>query len=425
MVLYPSVMKINRFLKSINQKVPLDRAIISDLLLWALMAALLLYVLYMVAIVLPAKRSQTIHLEFLNANEISRGAPVRLMGTDIGFVDDIRIERDHVDVTIQTSPDAIRIPSGSVFTVLFTGLGGAKSIEVTLPATPVPDKDGKPVYRVKEPISMRDTLNASLDSVQALQKGSENISDFFGKRKPVEELQFNIKEALEMSTVATRNTVSLNRALGSLRQDVDTYTRQGIQTFQTFNEGANQINAVTRPDKLRPLLTSIDTDLDNFHHAFVSEGKLAHQITHQLNRFNQRVTRLNNSLSHVEQVVLHKPLPQWLSDVERGQQAMDGALDRLEQTFPAGKTWDLAPARQKVQQVNQTLVDWQKTADYLIQQGVLKPDASPGTGNSSHLRPVGQATPGIVSPEDSRALPQVSDVTFWQPVWDIILFFFS
>ncbi|WP_303672671.1 MlaD family protein [Vampirovibrio chlorellavorus] len=418
-------MKINRFLKSINQKVPLDRAIISDLLLWALMAALLLYGLYMVAIVLPAKRGQTIHLEFLNANEISRGAPVRLMGTDIGFVDNIRIERDHVDVTIQTDPDAIQIPSGSVFTVLFTGLGGAKSIEVTLPETPEPPKDGKPVYRVKEPISMRDTLNASLDSVQALQKGSENISDFFGKRKPVEELQFNIREALAMSTVATRNTASLNRALGSLQKDVNTYTQEGIKTFQTFYEGANKVNAITQPSQLRPLLLSLDNDLDHFHHAFVREGKLAHQITHQLNRFNQRVIRFNNSLTRVGQVVLRKPLPQWLDDIERGQQTMDGALARLEQTFPAGKTWDLAPARQKVQQFNQILLDGHKTADTLIQKGVIKPDASSGAGNSSHWSPSDQARPGIVSPEADRALPQVSDATFWQPVWDIILFFFS
>jgi ABC-type transporter Mla subunit MlaD len=418
-------MKINRFLKSINQKVPLDKAIISDLLLWALMAALLLYGLYMVAIVLPAKRGQTIHLEFLNANEISRGAPVRLMGTDIGFVDNIRIERDHVDVTIQTKPDAIRIPSGSVFTILFTGLGGAKSIEVSLPGTPEPEVDGKPVYRVKEPISMRDTLNASLDSVQALQKGSENISDFFGKRKPVEELQFNIREALAMSNVATRNMTSLNRALGSLQQDVNTYTQQGIQTFQTFNEGANKINAVTRPSKLRPLLASINHDLDNFHHAFVREGKLAHQITHQLNRFNQGVSRFNGSLSRVGQVILRKPLPQWLEDIERGQQTVDGVLDRMEQVVPAGKTWDLAPARHKVRQINQTLLEGQKTADDLIQKGVLKPSVSPGAGNSSHWLPPDSMTPATLSPEENRAMPQASDETFWQPVWDIIRFFFS
>lgn len=417
-------MKINRFLKSINQKVPLDRAIISDLLLWSLMAALLIYGLYMVAIVMPAKRGQTIHLEFLNANEISRGAPVRLMGTDIGFVDNIRIEQDHVDVTIQTDPDAIRIPSGSVFTVLFTGLGGAKSIEVTLPNTPVPEEDGKPVYRVKEPISMRDTLNASLDSVQALQKGSENISDFFGKRKPVEELQFNIREALEMSTVATRNTTSLNQALGSLRNDVDTYTQEGIKTFQMFNEGANKINALTQPSQLQPLLSAVDHDLDSFHHAFVSEGKLAHQITRRLYRLNQSVTQFNTRMSQFGQTILRKPLPQWLGDIERGQQTMDGVLDRLEQSFPPGKTWNLQPARLKVQRINQTLIQWQKTADYLEQRGILKPDASQVQGNSSYLIP--PAHDNMRTPPKPEAVtPTAVDATFWQPVWELITFFFS
>src|SRR5690606_815238 len=135
----------------------------------------------------------------------------------------IQLKEDHVEVTVQTDPDALKIPSGAVFTILFTGLGGAKSIEVSLPPQPVSEVGGKPVYRVQEPISIRDTLNASLDSVQALQKGSENISDFFGKRKPVEELQFNIRQAHEMSGVAARNTAALNHGLEDLRQNVSTY----------------------------------------------------------------------------------------------------------------------------------------------------------------------------------------------------------
>lgn len=366
-------MRLSNLQRSINKKVPLNRAIISDILLWVAVAGLLAYAIYFMAVLIPNRRGQTIQLAFYNANEISRGAPVKLMGSDIGFVDDIRVDHDHVNVIVQTDPDALKIPSGSVFTILFTGLGGAKSIEVSLPSTPVPEVDGEPVYRVKEPISMRDALNASLDSVQALQQGSENISDFFGKRKPVEELQFNIQQAHEMSGVAVQNTIALNRGLGELRQDVNVYTKMGVDTLQDFNHGADIMARGTDPVKLKQQAITTTHNIKAFNDAFLTEGGTAVQLPLRLSRFNQFNTQGSTKLIVMNRRILTTPIPQWLDNFEKGQTTFQSVVDKMDTFFAKDHLPAIHRGRQNLQNFNQNLIQWQQKAEEWEQQGLITP----------------------------------------------------
>jgi len=227
------------------RKLPLNRAIISDILLWVVLALAVAYGIYFFGIALPAKRGQVITLHFHNANEIAKGSPVRLMGTDIGFVSDLKIEHDYVAVTVQTYPGTLPIPSGATFNILFTGLAGAKSVEIEVPETPQPTINGQPVYLVEEPVRMRDALNASIDVTQSLQKGAENITDFFGKKKPVEELQFNIRQAHQISVIATRNASKMNGDITDIHHELHANAATGISTLRELMPGLAQAASVT------------------------------------------------------------------------------------------------------------------------------------------------------------------------------------
>lgn len=403
-------MKLNSLQRSINKKVPLNRAIISDILLWVATAGLLAYLIYFLSVLAPNRRGQTIELSFYNANEISRGAPVNLMGTDIGFVDNIRIDGDHVNVTIQTDPGTLKIPSGAIFTILFTGLGGAKSIEVSLPSSPVPEVNGKPVYRVKEPISMRDTLNASLDSVQALQEGSENISDFFGKRKPVEELQFNIQQAHEMSGVVVRNTVALNRGLETLRQDVNTYTQMGVDTLEGFNHGANIMARSTDPAKRKPQALTMARTVQKFNQAFLAQGGMAAQLPIRLARFNRFSTQSSIRLSAWSQKALAAPIPKWLDDFEKGQTTFQSVVDKMDAFFAKAHLPAIRKGRQNLQHFNQNLMRWQQKAEKWEQQGIITPPPQYRSPKPSANKPQSERSIAIA---DQRGEPVHSTKAAW------------
>lgn len=61
------------------------------------------------------------------------GSPVKLMGIQIGYVNQIDVVGEDVYVRfIVTDPD-VRIPNGSAATVEFSGLGGSKSLELYPP----------------------------------------------------------------------------------------------------------------------------------------------------------------------------------------------------------------------------------------------------------------------------------------------------
>lgn len=357
-LLYANDTMIASLKRVINQKVSLDRAIISDFALWFLLAFLLAYGVYLFAIAIPAKRGQTIILHFRDANEISKGSPVRMMGTEIGFVDDVHIRRDHVDIKVQTNPGTLRIPSGSTFTILFTGLAGAKSIEVDLPKTPQPvGKDG-PIYLVEEPIRMKDTLNASIDVIQALQKGAENITDFFGKRKPVEELQFNIRQAYRMSAIAGRNTTALNQAILKLQHDITDNTLEAIDTLGGLNHASRQLAQYSQPTTLRRDIN----DVIGFGKKLAilsqsqSQGAInTIRLSRRLTRINQHNAHLNRQIHGLIGQVRQAPLKPWLDNLYKQGGQFSTFLDQADAYFSTDHMPALRHARQAIQDFNLNL----------------------------------------------------------------------
>ncbi len=170
------------------------RGVFTDIMLWLVLGTLMGVAVYYAVVNLPQQHRQVLTLTFRDANEMTRGANVRMMGVDIGYVDDIWVQEDEVDVVIRTMPDAPKIPPGSLATIQFTGLVGSKSIEI-IPADPSIRRataDGQ-YLNVEEPIRLKDYFDYNIEIAEALRMGAENLSDFFGKRKPVEELQHNIR----------------------------------------------------------------------------------------------------------------------------------------------------------------------------------------------------------------------------------------
>lgn len=356
----------------LNQKLPLNRAIISDILLWIALALLAAYAVYLFAIVFPAKRGQTINLHFKDANEISRGSAVRMMGMDIGFVNDVRILKDHVEIIVQTNPDAPKIPSGATFTVLFTGLAGSKSIEVELPDSPPhPTINGKPIYLVEEPIRMKDTLNASIDVTQALQKGAENIADFFGKKTPVEELQFNIKQTHQMTVVAIHNFIGMNQAVDHMRQEVTSNALAGIDTLSGLNHDTKALVRITDPATLHTHIRNGLQLAQKMGKLFSGEASgVANSLTLQnrLNQFNQTNTQISDRMQMLQNQVKNFPLWQWLQNVDTQEGHAVDFLNRADAFFATDRLPALKQARQAIQSFNRQLIQWNNQANAIQTQ---------------------------------------------------------
>jgi ABC-type transporter Mla subunit MlaD len=338
-----------------NQKLSLNRAIISDILLWIALTLLVAYGIYFIAVVMPNKRGQTISLHFRDANEISKGSAVRMMGMDIGFVDNLHIRKDHVEIVVQTYPNALEIPSGSTFTILFTGLAGAKSIEVELPDTPQPLVGGKPLYLIEEPIRMKDTLNSQIEVTQALQKGAENIADFFGKKKPVEELQFNIQQTHQASIDAIQNLNGMNQAIRHISQEITENALSAIDTLSGLNRGSRNIVSMTQPEKLRGQVSQVLQTTQKLGRLFRAEATTTIQtitLQERLAQFNQINSQVSNRMQSLQQRVKDFPLTEWLQRIDTYQGGFADFVNKAHAFFATDRLPALKHARQSIQAFN-------------------------------------------------------------------------
>lgn len=396
---------------------PFNTAIISDILLWMVLLALLLGGIYLFTVQLPEQRGQTIRLHFKDANEIIKGSSVHMMGTEIGYVRDLHVHKDHVTVTVQTYPESLSIPAGATFTVLFTGLGGSKSIEVELPKSiPVSDSGEELLhgYLVQEPVRFKQVLDANIDVTRALQQGAENIADFFGKKKPVEELQFNIRQTHHWTEDSIHYADEIDAYMVKTRQDLHQGSEGGHGILQDLRQQLAQAKEKTRPARVRPHIeaglghvrdlqeflvqaaagTSTATGIARKQSGQISmQDPQTKNIQEKLNDFNRLTAQVSTQLRHVNAYVRLWSPERWLTPWEKHQEGFARAVDRSDSWLDAHP---LSPALQKakvaIQRFNQQLLGW--LAKMTSRQGTSRQgtpassSASPSSPQSPPLSPL-------------------------------------
>jgi hypothetical protein len=336
---------------------PLHRAIISDIVLWVILALALALGIYWFAIRMPEMNGQTILLKFRDANQITRGSAVTMLGTDVGFVKNIQIHNDHVDVMVQTFSKSLSITSGATFTVLFNGLAGSKSIDIEVPKTPMPEIDGKPIYIVAEPIRLKTLLDYMVDMTQALTVGAENITDFFGKRKPVEELQFNIHQAHEWTQASLQGMGQSLDKMRELRQELEQATERGVQTAGRFNRRSVWLIEKTDPRLNRPKVESVLQSVQNIRRAFVPASPGGQPpLTIHLGSWKRIQEGLNPKLTQFTRRVNAGSLDQILTRIESGEDRFIDFLDQAQAFFQCHGKCQFQQFRQNIQAFNRQVL---------------------------------------------------------------------
>lgn len=107
------------------------------------------------------------------------GSPVRLMGMQIGYVNQIDLVGEDVYVKFIVTDSNVKIPNGSVATVEFTGLGGSKSLELY-----PPEKGKENSYKIlipQSPKRIHDSLGLLSDMYDRVVEITYTVSSFMDK----------------------------------------------------------------------------------------------------------------------------------------------------------------------------------------------------------------------------------------------------
>ncbi len=281
--------------------------IISELVLWTLILLVLYFGgVYIFPLINPVNQDhrQTITLAFDNAGQLAIGSPVNFMGTDIGYVSQLKIKGDKVEVQFKTYPDAIKIPKGTHFTVEFNGLAGAKTLEA------IPPRYSERHYRsyiVEEPIRLLDVLKTQMMVAQALEYSSKTLSQGLSKVKDENTLLLDMTQINgELESTNQTMVKTLNLVQTKSRQ-VHHRVLHIVRTIQDFSQGVQDVQALTTPTAFRIHILSMFQDFDSgiMHVNETLNGKGFHRLQKDL-------ARANYSTLHSNQV-LHASLPRFMN----------------------------------------------------------------------------------------------------------------
>ena len=353
---------------------------VSDALLWLLVLLVIGWLAYEYGYRQPNSQKQIVKLYFKDANELARGSAVRMMGTEVGYVHSIVLREgsDTVEVLVKTYPDALRIPSGSKFTVEFTGLVGSKSIEIIPPAVPRPTIEGRAQYFTEEPIRLRDTLQYQIDIAQALQRGSENFTDFFGKKKPLEELQHNISASQQGLIAANKKMIEIHSKVDNAHRDIAPGIQKTKDILANFASATGEARQLTEPDYLGPYLSGM---MHTVNMIFL-EGQatiISMQVEQKVDRLNdQHLIGIADKMYDWRQKSKAVTIGRTVSNVNAGITQFHEFLSNTHRYFEANRLIAMKRFRSGLQQFNQKLLDLYHKLD----KSQEKADQASSKGNS-------------------------------------------
>lgn len=81
------------------------------------------------------KNFDTYQIFLPDVDGLINGSPVKIMGIQIGYINQLDIVGEDVYVKFIVTEPNLRIPAGSTATVEFSGLGGSKSLEIYPPTS--------------------------------------------------------------------------------------------------------------------------------------------------------------------------------------------------------------------------------------------------------------------------------------------------
>lgn len=128
---------------------------IIELFLWVIIATIISFSVVFIHSIEEQKKN-SYYLFFNDIDGLMKGSPVRLMGMQIGYVQDIKTFDNKVFVSFLVTNKNIKVPEQATATVEFYGLGGSKSLEITPSLHNTKRSQGDDLILTKEPYRIQD-----------------------------------------------------------------------------------------------------------------------------------------------------------------------------------------------------------------------------------------------------------------------------
>ncbi len=124
------------------------------------------------------KKMHTYQIFLPDVDGLIKGSPVKYMGIQIGYVNQVNIVEDKVFLNFVVTEKNIKLPHGVIATVEFLGLGGSKSLELY---PPLKGETSKKLIVEQPPKRIGDSLDLLYKMFMQIGEITYSISHFMGE----------------------------------------------------------------------------------------------------------------------------------------------------------------------------------------------------------------------------------------------------
>lgn len=165
------------------------------------------------------KNFDTYHIFLPDIDGLIVGSPVKFMGIQIGYVNQLDITGEDIYVKFLITDTSVKIPHGSIATVEFSGLGGSKSLEL-YPPTPG-QKECCKIIESQPPKRIHDSLGLLNDMFESAIEIAYDVSHFMDKlgmikgttqQKQIQQQQNKIGKGIPIGKVLENSNEWLDKA---------------------------------------------------------------------------------------------------------------------------------------------------------------------------------------------------------------------
>ena len=230
------------------------------------------------------ENNQNYQVIFKDVDNLMVGAPVRIMGIQIGHVTGIRPIKDKVSVSFTVKNRRFFIPNGSNISIQFTGIAGSKSLEIESPGST--SHQGE-FIKIVEPVRINSLMEIQAKITRSVADTAESILNFIGKGKIIF-IQQNIKSASKITKDSTYKAQYATKTLEQVNESLD----KGVQDINKF--------IVIQDENIALINDSL---------AFSSSNN---QFNAGLNSFNGY---MQNTCQILENAIIHNSMGRFSSDI--------------------------------------------------------------------------------------------------------------
>lgn len=191
------------------------------------------------------KNFNTYRIFLPDVDGLINGSPVKFMGIQIGYVNQIDIVGEEVFVKFIITQKGIKIPQSSIATVEFSGLGGSKSLEI-YPPTPKSKLLSDKIIIPEKPKRIHESLGILNDMFGDVADITYDFSYFMNevgliKKENTAEKQGTIKQDKSTPPDVMLNQINdwLDRAQVQsvkFRKKIDNFGKKEVKTTNKINK---------------------------------------------------------------------------------------------------------------------------------------------------------------------------------------------